>query len=71
MAASGQQHEFTLWRSGRWRCEFWIVGEAGHLRVYYGERLERELVVTDAAASCARASEWRTAVERAGTLPPE
>lgn len=65
------RHEFTLWRHRTWRCEFWVVGDQGHLRVFEGRRLHRDEAIVDATESLTRASDWLQQVKGDGSLLPK
>ena len=65
------RHEFTLWRHRTWRCEFWVVGVQGHLRVFDGKRMHRDEEIVDATESLRKASRWLQQVKATGTLAPK
>ena len=62
------RHEFTLWRHRSWRCEFWVIGTQGHLRVFDGKRMLRDEQIVDATKSLTLAEGWLQQIKTDGKL---
>ena len=60
---------FTLWTEGAWRCEYWMAGGKGELRLYHDATLQRTHLVAGGEPALLMSREWRSLVLRNSRQP--
>ena len=58
--------ELILWIEAEWRCEYWLLGESGVMRLYNGPATILEVPVTDPIAALRDAKMWHDVVLHGG-----
>ena len=58
--------ELILWIEADWRCEYWLLAEAGVMRLYNGRDIILEVPVTDPIAALRDAKMWHNVVLHGG-----
>jgi hypothetical protein len=62
LAPEEERCELILWIEADWRCEYWLLGESGLMRLYSGPDTILEARVTDAIVALRDAQTWHDVV---------
>ena len=58
--------ELILWMEADWRCEYWLRGESGAMRLFNGPDTILDVLVTDPIAALQEVRVWHDVVLHGG-----